>query len=293
VKVADTHVTGRTVEGEDEVLREDVLGVVGIDEEVGERCGGVHDQLAAVEAAEELGDSPVDRGAVGGTAWVPGVDRRQVGLVVDDQSGDVAELVPQRLEVRSELAQHREVLLDHDEAGVGRHEIDRVVERLGPVRGVELHATQPLLEPAVIVVEERHALDARQVAGKEVLSVTDEAVLEPVLVIGVVELICRRVGQAPGEILDPDQLPVETSLSLRAQQLDRSGHDDHQPVTRIDGLGDDTGEVGRLAALDVPDDQALGLVAGGGGGVGDPADDLRRGAIEGCDRLGGPVALIE
>ena len=47
VEVLDPHVAGRPVEGEDEVGRKQISLVVRIDEDVGERRGGVADVLRA------------------------------------------------------------------------------------------------------------------------------------------------------------------------------------------------------------------------------------------------------
>ena len=85
----------------------------------------------------------------------------------------------------------------------------------------------------------------------------------PVRVAGVVDGQQRFlivVVDAAHEVLVADELLVEAPLGLPAQQVGRAGEDDDQAVAGVDRLGDDAGEVGGLAALDIADDQALGLV---------------------------------
>ena len=76
-----------------------------------------------------------------------------------------------------------------------------------------------------------------------------------------------------------------------AQELDGPGEDDDEAVPGVDGLGDDPGEIGGLPALDVPDDQALGLVGPASGRVGEPSDDLRGGRVDRGDGVGIEPAL--
>ena len=124
------------------------------------------------------------------------------------------------------------------------------------------------------------------------LGVLDELVRQPVLVLLVVQALgdLGVVGVLAGEdVLDPHELHVDATLGLGAQDLDRAGHDDDEPVAGVDRLGDHAGEVGGLAALDVADDQALRRLDLRAGRVRQPLHDRAGALVERGDGGCGPL----
>jgi len=105
------HVPRGRLQADNKVLGEDVLGVLGIDEHIGKRRRGVAHVLRTSKLAEKLCDQAIDRSAfllLRRVLLRPcRVDRGLVGLVVDDQRGDLAEVGLHRLEVVNQLLQHR------------------------------------------------------------------------------------------------------------------------------------------------------------------------------------------
>ena len=130
---------------------------------------------------------------------------------------------------------------------------------------------------------------------KLIIAKVDELTLHPCSIVLVIHLRfgCLFRRQVAQDVLSPDHLHVDPPLCLSPQHLDRSGHDDHQPVAGINRLGDDSGEVRRLSALYVSDHEALRLVGGHTGRIREPFDDIGCGQVErGHARLG-PLPHVE
>ena len=156
--------------------------------------------------------------------------------------------------------------------------------------------TRPVLALSVVPLGAGQATDGRNTRFDESGTVGDESPRLPVDVIGagvvdVLQEVLVLLAYSPENVLLSDELHVESALGLGAQDLHGSGEHDDEPVTRVDGLGDDTGEVGGLAALNVTDDQPLRLVGLGPRGVGGPSDDVGGGRVNACHRLGGQSLL--
>ena len=298
VEVGDAHVLRWAVQTDEEVLREDVLGVARVDEDVGVGGGRVTDVLRAWEQRQQLGDELVDSGSFGLTLLpllgVAGVHRRLVGLVVDDQGGDLAEVRPDALEVADQLPQHRGVLLDHGQPGIAGVQVLGVVQRLLLVALGQLERGDPVVETLVVRAVAGEPDDVGEAVLRGLEPVPEELAVDAVLVLEVVEvasqLLVVRVD-AQEDVLDSYELHVESALGLPAEQVHGAGQHDDEPVAGVDGLGDDAGEVRGLAALDVPDDQALGGVGLRTRGVGQAFDDAGRGEVELGERGGVPAAF--
>ena len=145
--------------------------------------------------------------------------------------------------------------------------------------------TRPVLALSVVPLGAGQAMDGRNTRFGESGTVGDESPRLPVDVIGahvvdVLQKVLVLLTDSPEDVLPSDELHVESALGLGAQDLDGSGKHDDEPVTRVDGLGDDTGEVGGLAALNVTDDQPLRLVGLSPGRVGESSDDVGGGRVD-------------
>ena len=82
----------RRVKADNEILREQVFAehfivAVRINENVGERCGGIADIAAPLEHLEQVANLPVDPGDF--ALPVLGIDRGIVSFVVDQEHGGV------------------------------------------------------------------------------------------------------------------------------------------------------------------------------------------------------------
>ena len=306
MEVPAAHVVVGRVEADDEVLGEDVLGVLRVDEHVREGGRGISDVLGALEFVEQLGDQAVDRGPflrLGGVLLrTRGVDRCLVCLVVDDQRRDLPQIGLRRLQVPHELLQHSGVLLDDGDANVGRVDVLLVIERprrIDEVIGLpEVEVTEAGLEELVVVLGTGKPSDAREPELLRILPVGDEPALLPVDV-AVSDVVDRRdelvivTGNPAEDVLLSDELHVQTALRLSAQQLDRAGEDDDELVAGVDRLGDHPGEVGGLPGLDMADDQAFGLVRVAPRGVGQALDHFIGSAVELADGVGAPALPFE
>ena len=295
-------VPGGGAEAEDEVPGEDVLRVLGGHEDIGEGGRRVADVLGPVKTSEELSDELIDGRALavrGRPSRVDRIHRGLVGLVVDNERGDLAQGRPDASKIIDELREHVLVLLDDGDPGVGAVDIVRVPDWLPRVlqfvAGARIKRIQARLEPLVVVLRAGEPPNGGDPCGREV-PVGDEPPFLPVDVVrtGVVdvgkEVPVTRVDPAE-DVLGPDELHVEAPLGLGPQELDRTGEDNDQPVASINGLGNDSGEVGGLPALDVPDHQSFGLVGGAAGGVGQAGDDVGRDRVDGGDGLGAQFSL--
>ena len=259
----------RGAQAHDEVSGEDVLGVLRRDEDIGEGCRGVTDVLGPAQPAHELSDEPVDRGALlprSGTVRFDRVDRGLIGLVVDDEGGNLGRQGPDSSQVLDQIIEHGLVLLDDGDAYVGPMDVVRVPHRPAGVAelipGSRIKGVKTGLEHLVVVLGTGQATDGRNTRFGESGTIGDESPRLPVDVIGahvvdVLQKVLVLLTDSPEDVLPSDELHVESALGLGAQDLHGSGEHDDEPVTRVDGLGDDTGEVGGFAALNVTDDQPL------------------------------------
>lgn len=275
VEVPHSHVAVGTGERHDEVLREDVLGVARVHEDVREGCCRVADVLGPRQDAQEFGDLLVDRRAVG--VGFARVHRCLVRLVVDDQDRDLRQWCLDLSQVLDQLAEDGLVLLDHHQACRGAVQVAWVVEGEGRFLLLGLERHYALEQRLVVVVARGHADDVEAAKGGGQAAVGEELALGPGRVVRVVRLV---FGGAAQDVLAAGEFHVQAPLRLGAQQVQSAAEDDDQAVARVDGLGDDAGEVGGLAGLHVADDQALGLVRGFLGGVGEAFHDLVGGGVE-------------
>ncbi|NKS77881.1 hypothetical protein GS539_18705 [Rhodococcus hoagii] len=236
----------------------------------------------------------VDRRAGRGLSGVLGVDRGEIGFVVDDQCRQLAQHLLKWLEVLDELLERRRVLLHDHDVGVRVEEVLGRIERFRLVIPFVAQLRHAVWQALVVGAVRGDPSDARHPGLVERgIGVADEPAREPVLVLLVVETLrdLRVVRILSCEdVLDTHELHVDPALGLRAKDLDRAGHDDDETVAGVDGLGDDTREVGGLAALHVTDHQPLGLLDLIARRIGEALDDRVGAPVQGRD--GGSPPLL-
>ena len=214
-----------------------------MDEDVREGSGGVADVRALLERVQDGADQAVDRGEILNVLelalvvpfQVPRVDGGTVGLVVQEEHGEVPDLVPpvavllplRGLHPLDEVFQHRPVFLDDEDHGVAA-DVGRDVVRLR------------LLEVARLTAR-------RQRVGGQV----PRADNVPDAHLGALLSEHAALLRVP-----PQEALVQTELGLAAQAVVRSREHDDQLVAGVHGFANQAGVVRRLPRLHLSDDHA-------------------------------------